>query len=86
MKKVLGTFWLAVFLLSVPLFAEARSVGEEQSASLTSALKLNQTSGVGRIRTRRRIRRHMRRGMRRRHMRRVMRRRYRRMYVIRRRR
>jgi hypothetical protein len=77
MKKMLATFWLAVFLLSVPLFSEARTVGEAQPASLTSALKLNQMTGVGRIRTRRRIRRHMRRRLRRRHMRRVMRRRYR---------
>lgn len=78
MKKILTTFWLALFLLSVPLFAEARTAGETQPASLNgSALELNQTSGVGRIRTRRRVRRRVRRRMRRRHMRRMMRRRYR---------
>jgi hypothetical protein len=79
MKKTLATFWLALFLLSVPVFSEARTVGGTgMPASLNgSALELNQTTGVGRMRTRRRIRRQVRRGMRRRQMRRVIRRRYR---------
>ena len=91
MKKMLTVFWLAVFLLSVPLFAEARNATETQPASPNStALELNQYTGVGRIRTRRRVRRRVRRHMRRQTRRRMVRR-YRvyrtgrRTYVIRRR-
>lgn len=76
MKKVLTAFFMAAFLLSIPVFSEGRPLSETETSPGGSALELNQTVGIGRVRTRRRVRRHVRR-TRRRHMRRVVRRRYR---------
>jgi hypothetical protein len=72
MKKTLIAFVLATFFMSMPLFSEARATSEPTSLN-GSALEYNQSSGVGRIRSRRRqVRR--RRGWQRRHVRRHMRR------------
>jgi len=72
-KKSLIGFVLATFFMSMPLFSEARATSEPTSLN-GSALDYNQSSGVGRIRGRRRqVRR--RRGWRRRQMRRNVRRR-----------
>ena len=74
MKKFLITVVLATFFLSMPLSSEAGAIEETQPTSLNGSLfELNQSTGVGRIRGRRRqVRR--RRGWRRRHMRRYVRR------------
>jgi hypothetical protein len=79
-KKTMIGFVLATFFLSMPLFSEARAASEPTSLN-GSALEYNQSSGVGRIRSRRRQvrrRRRVRRQTRRHMRRRVIRRRVRR--------
>jgi hypothetical protein len=78
MKKTLTKFLLATFLLSMPVFIEARPSVESESPTTLNGAEYKQTAGVGRIRTHRRVRRRVRR----RHARRYVRRQYR---VVRRR-
>ncbi len=73
-KKALITIVLATFFLSMPLFSEARAVGETQLVSLDSSLlELHQSSGVGRMRSSRRRQVRRRRSWRRRQVRHVRR-------------
>jgi hypothetical protein len=64
MKKIFTKMLLVTFLLSVPVFTEARTVTEIEPPSASES-ELGQSSGIGRVRTRRRVRRRTRRRVRR---------------------